>query len=333
MREWPSKKRTAGLCFFLLLLLVGIAFVASGVGSAWFSPLEILKGFWKQDGVAYVVVRNLRLPRILMAILIGAALSVSGALLQAVMLNPLADPGIIGVSAGAATAATMVMLLAPSLFLSVPLFAFGGAVLACVIIYVMAWKNGVDPVRIVLSGVAVNTVLGAYTSFLQLLNADNLSGVLGFLNGSLSGRGWEHVTTVTGYAVIGFVLAAACTKSCNILQLGDEMASSLGVNVNLLRIVISAVGAFLAAATVAVAGMIGFVGLVVPHMARILGGADYRSLLPLAALLGSIVLLVADTVGRILIPGMEIPVGVIMAMTGGPFFLYMLRKGGKLRGN
>ena len=132
------------------------------------------------DGTIRLVVLNLRLPRILIAVLTGCALSLSGALLQAVMRNPLADPGIIGVSAGAVTAATTVMLLAPKLLLLVPLFAFGGALLACVIIYLLAWKRGVDPVRIILSGVAVNAVLGSYTSFLQLLNADNLSGVLGF---------------------------------------------------------------------------------------------------------------------------------------------------------
>ena len=261
-----------------------------------------------------------------MALLIGAALSLSGALLQAVMGNPLADPGIIGVSAGAAAAATSVMLLAPTLLASVPLFAFGGALFACVLIYIMAWRRGIDPVRIVLSGVAVNTVLGAYTSFLQLLNADNLSNVLGFLNGSLSGRSWDQVETVAVYAAVGISAAFLCTKSANILQLGDDVARSLGVNVNALRIILSAVGAFLAAATVAVAGMIGFVGLVVPHITRMLVGPNYRDLMPVAALMGGLILLCADTLGRVLVTGMEIPVGVIMAITGGPFFLYMLRR-------
>ena len=326
-------RQTKYYCLLLVVLLAAAGIVAAGIGSKWIPPGEIIRGLADSDSMVRIIVINLRLPRILMALLIGAALSLSGALLQAVMGNPLADPGIIGVSAGAAAAATSVMLLAPTLLASVPLFAFGGALFACVLIYIMAWRRGIDPVRIVLSGVAVNTVLGAYTSFLQLLNADNLSNVLGFLNGSLSGRSWDQVETVAVYAAVGISAAFLCTKSANILQLGDDVARSLGVNVNALRIILSAVGAFLAAATVAVAGMIGFVGLVVPHMARILGGADYRSLLPISALLGSVILLAADTLGRILIPGMEIPVGVIMAMTGGPFFLYMLRKGGKVRGN
>lgn len=322
------ERRSAALLLILFLALAGLSLLALGIGSAWFSPKEIVEGLWNGDSTIHLVVLNLRLPRILIAILTGAALSISGALLQAVMRNPLADPGIIGVSAGAVTAATTVMLLVPGLLLLLPLFAFGGALLACVIIYILAWKEGVDPVRIVLAGVAVNAVLGSYTSFLQLLNSDNLAGVLGFLNGSLSGRGWDQLWLVAGYAGIGLFLAFLCIKGANILQLGDEMALSLGVNVNAWRIIISAVAAFLAAATVAVAGMIGFVGLVVPHMARMMAGADYRSLIPVSALLGSLILLAADTAGRVLIPGMEIPVGLVMAMTGGPFFLYILRKKG-----
>lgn len=322
------ERRSAALLLVLFLALAGLSLLALGIGSAWFSPKEIVEGLWNGDSTIHLVVLNLRLPRILIAILTGAALSISGALLQAVMRNPLADPGIIGVSAGAVTAATTVMLLVPGLLLLLPLLAFGGALLACVIIYILAWKEGVDPVRIVLAGVAVNAVLGSYTSFLQLLNSDNLAGVLGFLNGSLSGRGWDQLWLVAGYAGIGLFLAFLCIKGANILQLGDEMALSLGVNVNAWRIIISAVAAFLAAATVAVAGMIGFVGLVVPHMARMMAGADYRSLIPVSALLGSLILLAADTAGRVLIPGMEIPVGLVMAMTGGPFFLYMLRKKG-----
>ncbi len=319
-------RRTKYYCLLLVVLLAAAGIVAAGIGSKWIPPGEIIRGLADSDSMVRIIVINLRLPRILMALLIGAALSLSGALLQAVMGNPLADPGIIGVSAGAAAAATSVMLLAPTLLASVPLFAFGGALFACVLIYIMAWRRGIDPVRIVLSGVAVNTVLGAYTSFLQLLNADNLSNVLGFLNGSLSGRSWDQVETVAVYAAVGISAAFLCTKSANILQLGDDVARSLGVNVNALRIILSAVGAFLAAATVAVAGMIGFVGLVVPHITRMLVGPNYRDLMPVAALMGGLILLCADTLGRVLVTGMEIPVGVIMAITGGPFFLYMLRR-------
>lgn len=320
-------KKQTGFVFLALLITLGIlAVLALGIGSTYIPPGQILEGFFKENRMARVIVVGLRLPRVLLAIMIGMALSLAGALLQAVMRNPLADPGIIGVSAGAAAAATSVMLLFPRWLSLVPLVAFVGALFACVLIYLMAWRRGIDPVRIVLSGVAVNTVLGAYTSFLQLLNSDNLANVLGFLNGSLSGRSWGHVETVAIYVSIGTVLAFFAIRGANLLQLGDDVARSLGVDVNKTRILLSALGAFLAAATVAVAGMIGFVGLVVPHMARMLVGPNYKDLVPVAAVMGSVTLLLADTVGRMLVPGMEIPVGVIMAMTGGPFFLYMLRR-------
>ena len=319
----------------VLLILLGLCSVLSlAVGSAGYSIQEILKALFSQeDSPVKTIVLNLRLRRIILAILIGSSLSAAGALLQAVMRNPPADPGTIGVSAGAGTAATTILLIFPQLSASVPLFAFGGAALACVLIYTMAWKGGVDPTRIILSGVAINSVLGAYNSLLQLMNSDSLEGVLAFMNGSLSGRGWYQVQIAACYASVGLVMAFLCIKSANALQLGEEMAKSLGVKVSLNRVMLSAVAAFLAAATVSVAGMIGFVGLVVPHIARLLVGSDYKVMMPVSVVLGAVVLLAADTVGRTVVPGMEIPVGIVMAVCGGPFFLYLLRKKGKVSGN
>ena len=319
----------------VLLILLGLCSVLSlAVGSAGYSIQEILKALFSQeDSPVKTIVLNLRLPRIILAILIGSSLSAAGALLQSVMRNPLADPGTIGVSAGAGTAATTILLIFPQLSASVPLFAFGGAALACVLIYTMAWKGGVDPTRIILSGVAINSVLGAYNSLLQLMNSDSLEGVLAFMNGSLSGRGWHQVQIAACYASVGLVMAFLCIKSANALQLGEEMAKSLGVKVSLNRVLLSAVAAFLAAATVSVAGMIGFGGLVVPHIARLLVGSDYKVMMPVSVVLGAVVLLAADTVGRTVVPGMEIPVGIVMAVCGGPFFLYLLRKKGKVSGN
>lgn len=322
------------VCIALLAALAALSLLALSIGSADYSVAQIIDALLNEEGgPIHVVVYNLRLPRLIMAIEVGACLAVAGALLQAVMRNPLADPGIIGVSAGAATAATTVLLLFPSMLAAVPLFAFGGAALACVLIYIMAWHDGVDPVRIILSGVAINTVLGAYNAFLQMLNSDNLANVLAFMNGSLSGCNWQQIYIITAYSVVGIILGLCCIKSANILQLGDEMATSLGINVSWVRVFLSAVGAFLAASTVAVAGMIGFIGLVVPHIARMMVGSDYKALLPVSTLLGAVMLLAADTLGRTLISGMEIPVGIVMAATGGPFFLYMLRKKGKVSGS
>ena len=329
-----SLLRVGTVLLVLLLLLAGMSLVSMAVGSAGYSVPEILRAlFSAEKSPVKTIVVNLRLPRIILAILIGASLAAAGALLQSVMRNPLADPGTIGVSAGAGTAATTILLLFPHLTSSVPLFAFGGAALACVLIYMMAWKEGVDPTRIILSGVAINSVLGAYNSLLQLLNSDSLEGVLAFMNGSLSGRSWYQVRLLSVYASIGLILAFLCIKSANALQLGDEMAKSLGVKVSGSRVLLSGVAAFLAASTVSVAGMIGFVGLVVPHIARLLVGSDYKAMLPTSVVLGALVLLAADTVGRTIVPGMEIPVGIVMAVCGGPFFLYLLRKKGKASGN
>ncbi|MDO4179074.1 MAG: iron ABC transporter permease [Phascolarctobacterium sp.] len=333
MKREVSVLKISSTCLVLLAILFLISIFALTLGTAPLSMSQVLDAvLGKGPEEAQVIVNNLRMPRIVLAAEVGACLAVSGALMQAVMRNPLADPGIIGVSAGAATAATTVLLLFPGLLALVPVFAFGGAMLACVLIYILAWRGGVDPVRIILSGVAINTVLGAYNSFLQMLNSDNLSGVLAFMNGSIAGRGWDDIQIITFYASIGIVLALCCVKSANILQLGDEMATGLGVNVSNIRIFLSAVGAFLAACTVAAAGMIGFIGLVVPHISRMFVGSDYKALLPVSTVLGAVLLVAADTLGRTLVSGMEIPVGIVMAATGGPFFLYMLRKKARVSG-
>lgn len=326
--------KVSSICIILVILICIASLIALTVGSAGYGIKDVIGVlFYETEGPVQVVIFNLRLPRLILALIVGASLSVAGALLQSVMRNPLADPGSIGVSAGAGTAAITILLLFPSLTGAVPLFAFVGATLTCLLIYSMAWKGGIDPIRIILSGVAINSVLGAYNALLQLLNSDNLQGILAFMNGSLSGRSWDQVKIATVYGFIGLILGFACIKHANILLLGEEMAKSLGVNVSVMRLVLSAVSAFLAAATVSVVGMIGFVGLVVPHIARMLVGSDYKALLPVCTLLGSLVLLIADTVGRTIVPGMEIPVGIVMAVIGGPFFLYMLRKSGKIYGN
>ena len=324
------------VCLVLVAVLLLLAVVALGVGSAGLFAAADHTGsfFYDESGPVRVVVYNLRLPRLIMAVEVGACLAVAGALLQAVMRNPLADPGIIGVSAGAATAATTILLLFPTLVSSVPLFCFWRCGFGLCTYLFAGLARWIDTVRIILSGVAINTVLGAYNSFLQLLNSDNLSSVLSFMNGSLSGRSWDHVYIITVYAFIGLVLGVCCIKKCQHFAAGDEMAQSLGVNVTFVRIFLSAVAAFLAAATVSRGRYDRFcrAGLY-RHIARMMVGSDYKALLPVSMLLGAVILLAADTLGRTLIPGMEIPVGIVMAVTGGPFFLYMLRKKGKVSGS
>lgn len=332
-RTGNSLLKTSVIWTVLIAGIIAMLLLSIIMGSSRITIKEIFDAIIGEGkNTTRVIIMQLRVPRALVALMVGACLSAAGALLQAVMKNPLADPGTIGVSAGASTAVITVLLVFPNLTFSVPMFAFGGAALACVLIYLLAWKDGVDPVRIILSGVAVNSVLGGYNAFLQLQNSDNLQGVLAFMNGSLSGATWQEVKVMAVYALVGLLLACCCIKNANALQLGDEMAKNLGVRVNLSRVVLSGISAFLAAATVSQIGMIGFVGLVAPHIARMLVGSDYKRLLPISMLTGSLMVLLADTVGRSVWPGTEIPVGVMMSVFGGPFFLYMLRKRGNFNG-
>ena len=319
-----------GLVFVVsLCILAVLSVLALRIGSVSYTTAEILESIFDPSSTIHTIIVNLRLPRVLLAAIVGMCLAAAGTLLLAVMLNPLADPGIIGVSSGASVAATVVFLVVPSWTSSLPVLAFLGAAVACLIIYLMAWKRGVEPTRIILAGTAVNAMLGAVSSFLTLLNADNLQGVLSWMNGSMAAVSWADVRQLGIYGGIGLVLALLCIKPANALQLGDDMAKNLGLRVNGMRILLSGVGAFLAAATVSVVGMIGFVGLVVPHITRLLVGSNHRVMLPTGMVLGACVVLFADTLGRTIAAPMEIPLGIIMAILGGPFFLFLLRRGRK----
>ena len=198
--------------------------------------------------------------------------------------------------------------------------------LAAICIYILAWKNGIKPVRIILAGVAVSAFLSAGISGLMIFYSDRVHGALMWMVGGLAARSWPHIGIILPYAAIGLVLALASASYLNILQLGDEMARGLGVNVEITRIVMTAIAALLAASAVSVVGLLGFVGLVVPHAARLLIGSDYRFLLPAAALLGVAIVTLSDTFARVIFAPIELPVGIIMAFLGAPFFLFLLRR-------
>ena len=269
---------------------------------------------------------NIRLPRTIVALLVGVNLSLSGAVLQAVMKNPLADPHIIGISSGAGLTGILVLLLLPEYGALVTPAAFVGAMGAAVLIYLLAWKNGIRPVRIILAGVAVSAFLGAGISALMILYSDRVHSALMWMVGGLSARSWPHVFMLWPYALAGAFLAFLGARQLNILQLGDEVAKGLGLHVERTRILMTAVAALLAASAVSVVGLLGFVGLIVPHAARLLLGNDYRYLLPGAALLGAAVLTASDTVARLAFAPVELPVGILMAVLGAPFFLFLLRR-------
>ncbi|MDO5754983.1 MAG: iron ABC transporter permease [Tissierellia bacterium] len=274
----------------------------------------------------YEIVKNIRLPRIVLAIFVGASLATSGALLQAVMQNPLADPGIIGVSAGASLAIMLILLVFPIYAPILPFIAFIGGILATIFIYLLSWKDGINALSLLLAGIAVNAMLGGATSLISVLNSEKVQSVILWINGTLAGRTWSDIKIVVPYTTIGLILSLFCIRSANVLLLGDDKASNLGVDIHRTRIALSMTAAFLAGISTAAVGVIGFIGLVVPHISRMLVGSDYKVLLPFCIINGASFLLFTDTIARIIAAPIELPVGTIMAIIGGPFFLYLLRK-------
>lgn len=273
-----------------------------------------------------MVIWNIRFPRNIVGALVGANLAVSGAILQAVMKNPLADPGIIGVSSGAGLAGVIMLIFMPEASILLTPVAFVGAMLSAAAVYALAWKNGIRPTRIILAGVAVSAFLGSGISALLVFYSDKVQGALLWMVGGLSARSWPQVETLFPYTILGLVLALAGCKALTILSLGDETARGLGVPVERVRFSMTAVAALLAAGAVSVAGLIGFVGLVVPHIVRLIIGTDYKYVIPGSAILGAGVLVFCDTLGRVAFSPIEIPAGIIMAFLGAPFFLYLLRR-------
>ena len=318
--------RVTVLLVFLLMAAVG-SFLSLTKGSSVISLEQIVQILLAPgNDPQSQIIWNIRMPRTIVGALVGVNLALSGAILQAVMRNPLADPHIIGISSGAGLAGVVIMILFPAMEYLITPVAFIGAMLAAVCIYILAWKNGIKPVRIILAGVAVSAFLSAGISGLMIFYSDRVHGALMWMVGGLAARSWPHVHIILPYAIIGLLLALASAAYLNILQLGDEMARGLGVNVEITRIAMTAIAALLAASAVSVVGLLGFVGLVVPHAARLLIGSDYRLLLPASALLGIAIVTLSDTFARVIFAPIELPVGIIMAFLGAPFFLFLLRR-------
>ncbi|TQS76181.1 iron ABC transporter permease [Ornithinibacillus gellani] len=312
---------------FVLALTAGL--IAIGLGSVSIPIPEILHTLFNPDAdtINHTIILNIRLPRVLLALIIGANIAISGAILQAVMGNPLADPGLTGVTSGAAVFVLIIMLVMPEYTQFVPLAAFVGGILAAAIVYMLAWRrNGISPITIILAGVAVNAMCGGGVGYLSIMFSDRLPSALQWLNGSLAAKGNQALLMVLPYSIIGWIASIFAIRKTNVIRMGDQVAMNLGENVNRIRILLSILAVFLAAVSVAAVGMIGFVGLIVPHMARFLVGSNYKYLMPMSMALGALVLLIADTGGRTLFSPMEIPAGILMAVIGGPYFLYLMRR-------
>ncbi|HWH43418.1 MAG TPA: iron ABC transporter permease [Thermoleophilaceae bacterium] len=315
-----------GLVALMFASVASLAFGAVAV-----SPGRIVAALTgSADGPDATIVADVRLPRTLLAVIVGAALGLAGALLQGALANPLAAPDVVGVTAGAAFGAVAILLLAPASSALLPAAALGGGLVAAALVVLAAAPGprggGVGGVRIILAGIAVGALFTAATTAVMVWRSDRAPAAVVWLAGGLTGRGWEHLEMAAPYMLVGTVAAGLLARPLDLLALGDDLAGALGVRASLVRVAATAAAAVLAAAAAAVAGLLGFLGLVVPHIARLAGGPGHRYLLVASAVLGAAVLVAADTVARTALAPSELPVGVLTVALGVPFFLHLLRR-------
>lgn len=323
-----TKKATGVLLAVLLMIVIGLGLLGIRVGAVDLTWADIFRAFTGSgDSDRSYIVLNYRLPRIVLAVLVGAGLSVSGLASQAMLRNPLAAPDTLGVSAGAAFGAVSTVLLVPPESQSVwltSIAAMAGGLIGGALVYMLSYQGGIDPVRLALVGVAVSACGSTLVQLLVTRSASNANTVLLWLNGSLWGRSWEQVLQAAPVLLIGFPLMWLLGRTLNVMALGDEASRGLGLPLEPMRLAILTLAILLASGSVAAAGTIGFVGLVAPHMARRLAGRDHRILVPAAALLGGALVLTADILGRIISPPVEFPAGLVTAAVGAPYFLYLI---------
>ena len=321
------KDKKSFLILISLIALVGLFLVSINLGSIKVEMVELIKGLlFNIDEPKINIIRDIRMPRVLASIIIGANLAVSGVLLQAIIRNPLAEPSVVGISSGSVLVSVIILLFFPQLNNIRPLFGFIGGLIACIIVFSLAHKKGFSAIRIVLAGVAVNAMLSAMSNITIQFGAGAVSSVQSWLTGSLANITWMDIKLLLIYSVIGHIGAFLLYKSCDLIALGEKNAKSLGLNYDLHMFFICVVAVFLSATATSIGGVIAFVGLVVPHICRIIMGSSHKYLIPFSITIGAILLLIADTAGRMLFAPLEIPVGIVMAVIGGPVFLYLLKR-------
>ncbi len=329
-----AKKLKISLSFIITALLLLILLLYSvKTGSVKVTAGQLLRGLFVSYDANVAAIYDLRFPRIIIALLAGAALAVSGTMLQAVMKNPMTDPGIIGISSAASLVGVIMTTFLPQFYYLTPFFSIFGGLLAYFLIYTLAWDGGVKPIRLILVGVALNmTFIGIAESVKQMIGG-RLTQTQSIIAGNVAQKTWSDVHILAVYVTIFLILALFTIKTCNLLTLEDKTIRSLGVNVDRDRFLVALIAIILASITTAVVGVIGFVGLLVPHIGRLLVSGDHKFLLPYSALLGAFLLLLSDTFGRVIAYPFEIQAAIIMSVVGGPFFILLLKAGGKDYGN
>lgn len=321
----------------LPLLLAGAIVVSVGTGAVQISPLQVLSIFTVPLGLPPLshfeeqqaaVLYAIRLPRVLLGVLVGSGLAIAGAAMQGLFRNPLADPGLLGISSGASLAAASSIIWGFNNLYALPVSAFLGALAATALIYAMSQRHGrVNVPTMLLAGIAINALCGAGTGFLTFLATDEQLRSITFWNlGSLGGATWSTVSSAAPFIVLGVICLPLTARALNAFMLGESGAAHLGIPVQKIKWIIVSLVALSVGAGVAVAGTIGFIGLVVPHLLRLIIGPNHQTLLPATALLGATLMVLADLFSRTVAIPAEVPIGIVTALLGAPFFLYLLRE-------
>lgn len=313
-----------------VLLLAATALLSAMLGSIRVSFGGLVQGLIFGQNEQVDIIRDLRFPRIIVSMLTGAALAVSGVLLQAVIKNPLAEPGIIGISSGAGLVSITVVTLFPMLYFWSPLFSVLGGALACFLVYSLSWRVNLNPLRLILVGIAVNATFTGLGQSFNYRGSYAVTTVNQAVSSIFTMKIWDDIYILGLFGGIGLLLSLPLGGLCNMLAFQDETARNLGLRVEWSRLGISAVAVLLASVATAIGGLIMFVGLLVPHIGRALIGSNYKLLIPFSAVGGALLILAADTIGRTALAPAEIPASVIMAVIGGPFLIMMLKRSGKL---
>ena len=324
-----SLLQIAGLLLGTIILCLSlIASITWGAADIAFN--DIYQAFTAFDGSTnHLIIRTVRLPRSLIAMLVGASLAVAGAIMQGLTRNPLASPGILGVNAGAAFAVVVGTFISGSGSLATyAWYAFAGAAVSAIAVYFLGslGRGGLTPFNLTIAGAALTAFISSITSGVLILSQRTLEEIRFWLAGSVAGRDINLLLQVLPYICVGLVLAIALSRQITILSLGEDTARSLGQSTALIKILAAISIILLAGASVAIAGPIGFVGLIVPHIVRMLVGVDYRWILPYSAILGAVMMLITDLCGRLVIQPSELPVGLVMPLIGAPFFIYLIRR-------
>ncbi|QDX00284.1 iron-dicitrate transporter subunit FecD [Staphylococcus chromogenes] len=310
--------------FFVVLLLIICSFLSLSAGAIWMSPLKVLKEIW--TGENFILVEY-RIPRMILGILVGAALAISGAVIQGVVRNPLASPDVIGITKGASLAAVIVIIVFPAAPLFVlPFASFVGAMVISIILSLLISFKGVKGSQLALIGMAIGAMAMALVQYLLIRSPMEANIALVWLTGSLFGRNYQHIISILPWLIVAIPVIMLYSRKLDLLHLGEDVATSLGTHVKRTKMILLVAAVMLAGAAISVAGGLSFLGLIAPHIARSIVGHKHVHIVMMSGLIGGLLMVFADGLARMIAPPLDIPVGVLIAIIGAPYFLYVLRK-------